>query len=50
MADKCEKEKLYLKLISGYTRANPSKTKSEVQKNVSEEWQEMKRTQIYIKM
>ena len=43
MADKCEKEKLYLKLISGYTRAYPSKTKTEVQKNVSEELQKMKK-------
>ena len=43
MAEKNEKQKLYLKLINGYTWAYPSKTKVEVQHTVTEEWREIKK-------
>ena len=43
MAEKTNKEKLYLKLIDGHTRAYPSKTKTEVQYAVAGEWREIKK-------
>lgn len=43
MAAKTDKEKLYLQLINGYTRAFPSKTKTFTQQVVSQMWRDMKK-------